>query len=69
MEQFKDETMFDHLSLKASTYFGRFLRPSSGAYNCTHSFRYCQPILLQAGIVDEMDTTIPACSSTGWQYL
>ena len=27
-----------------STCFRRFLRPSSGAHNCTYSFRYCQPI-------------------------
>ena len=32
--------------------FRRFLRPSSGAHKCTHSFRYCQPILLLAAIVD-----------------
>jgi len=31
-----------------STCFRRFLRPSSGAHNCTYSFRYCQPILLLA---------------------
>jgi hypothetical protein len=37
-----------------STYFGRFLRPSSGAYNCIYSFGYCQPILLLAGIMDEI---------------
>ena len=35
--------------------FGRFLRPSSGAHNCTHSFRYSQPILLLAATVDEME--------------
>jgi len=27
---------------KRSTYFRRFVRPSSGAHNCTYSFRYCQ---------------------------
>jgi len=26
------------------TCFWRFLRPSSGAHNCTYSFRYFQPI-------------------------
>jgi len=46
----KDATTFDYLFLKDSTSFGRFLRPSSGAHNCTFSFRYCQPILLHAGI-------------------
>ena len=35
--------------------FGGFLRPSSGAHNCTLIFRYCQPIFLQAGIVGEME--------------
>jgi hypothetical protein len=32
----------------------RFLRPSSGAHNGIYSFRYCPPILLLAGIVEEM---------------
>jgi len=27
---------------RRSTCFRRFLRPSSGAHNCTYSFRYCQ---------------------------
>jgi hypothetical protein len=44
-----------YLFLKGSTCFGRFLRPSSGAHNCTHSLRYCQPVLLQACVVDEME--------------
>ena len=29
-------------SINCSTYFRRFLRPSSGAQNCTYSVRYCQ---------------------------
>ena len=33
---------------RRSTSFRRFLHPSSGAHNCTYSFRYCQPILLLA---------------------
>jgi len=37
--------------LKCSTCFRQFLRPSSGAHNCTHNFRYCQPLLLLVGIV------------------
>ena len=41
--------------LKRSTCFGRFLRPPSGAHNCLHSFRYCRPVLLLAGIVDDME--------------
>ena len=48
------QLFFDYSFLKGSTCFGRFLSPLSGANNCTFSFRYCQPILLQAGIVDEM---------------
>jgi hypothetical protein len=44
------------------TCFRRFLRPSSGAHNCTHSFRYCLPILLLA-------STVAARSRIGWQYL
>jgi hypothetical protein len=40
---------------RCCTCFRLFLRPSSGAHNCTYSFRYCQPILLLAAIVDEME--------------
>jgi len=36
------------------TCFRRFLRPSSGAHNCTYSFRYCQPLLLLAATLEEM---------------
>ena len=67
----QDATIFDYLFLKGSTCFGRFLRPSSVAHNCTLGFRYCQPILLQAGIVEEMEFwssisfIIPACNSIG----
>jgi hypothetical protein len=50
---------------RRSTCFRLFLRPSSGALNCTYSFRYCQPILLQAATI----STVAACSSTGWQHL
>ena len=40
---------------RRSTCCRRFLCPSSsGAHNCTYSFRYCQWILLLAAIVDEM---------------
>ena len=35
----QDATIFDSLFLKGSTYFGRFLRPSSGTHNCKLSFR------------------------------
>jgi len=40
---------------RRSTCFRRSLRPSSGARNCTYSFRYCQPILLLAATVQEME--------------
>jgi len=53
----QDATTFDYLFKKGSTCFGRFLRPSSGAHNCTLSLRYCQPILLQASIADEIELT------------
>ena len=39
---------------RRSTCFRRFLRPPSGAHNCTYSFRYCQPILLLAATVDDI---------------
>jgi len=39
---------------RRSACFKPFLRPSSGAHNCTYSFRYCQPILLLAATVEEM---------------
>ena len=59
---------------RRSTCFRVFLHPSSGAHNCTYCFRYCQPILLLAAIVDEMElistsSTLAASSSIGWQYL
>jgi hypothetical protein len=37
------------------TCFRRFLHPTSGAHNCTKSFRYCQPILLPAATVGKVD--------------
>ena len=37
------------------TCFRRSLHPSSGAQNCTYNFRYCQPILLFATVVDETE--------------
>jgi hypothetical protein len=59
---------------RRSTCFRRFLRPSSGAHNCTYSFRYCQPILLLAATVEEMElrsisSTVAASGTIGWQYL
>jgi len=37
---------------------------SSGAHNCTYSFRYCQPILLLAATVEEMELNRGSISST-----
>jgi len=37
----QDPTFPDLFISKDSTCFRRFLRPSSGAHNCTNSFRYC----------------------------
>jgi hypothetical protein len=56
------------------TCFRRFLLPSSGAHICTYSFRYCQPILLPAATVEEMElrsisSTVAASGTIGWQYL
>jgi hypothetical protein len=39
---------------RRSTCFKRFYRPSSGAHNCTYSFRYFQTIMLLAVTVEEM---------------
>ena len=55
-------TVFDYLFLKGSTCFGRFLRPSSGARNCTFICRYCQPILMQA------DTGLQVTVSSSFLY-
>jgi len=39
----QDATFLDlFISINYSTCFRRFLRPSSGAQNCTYSVRYCQ---------------------------
>jgi len=51
----QDANIFDYLFLKVSPCFGRFLRPSSGARNCTFNFTYCRTILLQAGIAAEIN--------------
>ena len=44
---------------RLSTCFRLFIRPSSGAHNCTYTSTYCQPILL----------LVAANSSIVWQYL
>ena len=53
----QEAVVFDYLFLKGSTCFRQFLHPSSAAHNCTFSFTYCQLIVLQTGIVDEMELT------------
>jgi hypothetical protein len=49
----QDATFLDLLIFTDA--FRRFLRPSSGAHNCTYSFRYCQTIQLLAATVEEME--------------
>jgi len=67
----QDVTIFYYLFLKGSTCFGRCLRPSSGAHNCTFSFTYCQPILLQAVIVPSHPWYQPAAVLVGntWSWM
>ena len=61
----QDAAILIYLFLKSSTCFRRSLRPSSGANNCTHSFRYCQPVLLPVGMVAEMElTSVSSISAT-----
>ena len=43
------------LFLISSTCFGPSLRPSSGTLYCIYSFCYCPPMLLPAGVIDEME--------------
>jgi len=39
-------------------------------HNCTYSFRYCQPMALQAGIVDEVElTAVRLVSWMRWNWL
>jgi len=46
---------FIYFFLVSSTCFGRCFRPSSGARDCIYSFWYCSPMLLPAGVMDEME--------------
>ena len=48
---------FIYLFLISSACFERCLRPSSGATDCIYSFWYCPPILLPAGVMNEMELT------------
>ena len=43
--------------LVSSTCFGWCLRPSSGALDCIYSIWFCLPVLLPAGVMDEMELT------------
>ena len=71
----QDETFLEFIYFyRRSTCFKLFLRPSSGVHNCTYSFRYCQPILLLAATVEEMErssisSTLATDRSIVWQYL
>ena len=47
--------------------FWAILLPIIRAHNCTLSFRYCQPILLQAGIVDDDGTAFHLIQDTNLQ--
>ena len=49
----QDSTFSQYISINCSTCFRRFLRPSSGAQNCTYSVWYCQ-------------TNTVACCYRGW---
>jgi len=62
----QDANIFDCLFLKGSTCFGRFLRPSSGAHNCTSATVISTNTA--AGCYRGWEGTIPACSIIGWQY-
>jgi len=53
----QDATFFDlFISINCSTCFRLFLRPSSGAQNCTYSVRYCQ-------------NSTAACCYRGWDWM
>ena len=49
---------FIYLYPNGSTCFGRCFRPSSGALDCIYSFWYNPPILLTAGVMDEMERSL-----------
>jgi len=65
----QDATLFEFIYFyRRSTCFRRFLRPSSGAHNCTYSFRYCQPILLLAATVEEISCPLTSSQLTCMIY-
>ena len=55
---------FIYLYPISSTCFGRCFGPSSGVLDCIYSFRYSPPMLLPAGVMDEMFHLV---HDTGWQ--
>ena len=59
---------FIYLYPISSTCFGRCFRPSSGSLECIYSFWYCPPILLQAGVMDEVEL-LPAMASSFFSFL
>jgi len=46
-----------YLFVITSTRFGRYFRPSSGAYHCNYSFWYFPPTLVLAGVAYWMELT------------
>jgi hypothetical protein len=63
----QDATILD-LFLSSLLYMFRAIpSPSSGAHNCTYSFGYCQPVLLLAGIMDEMEMQFHLIHDTSQQ--
>ena len=51
----------------SSTCFGRCFRPSSGALDCIHSFWYSPPMLLPAGVTEEMEREFHLVHNTSQQ--
>ena len=52
----QDATILAYLFTPNQRYMFRgCLRPSSGALDCIYNFWYCPPILLPAGVMDEME--------------
>ena len=47
--------LFIYLHPISSTCFGRCFRPSSGAFDCIYSFWYSPPMLLPAGVMDDLE--------------
>ena len=58
---------FIYLYPISSTCFGRCFHPSSGALDCIYSFWYSPPLLLPAGVLDEMELSFHLVHNTDWQ--